>query len=386
MAVALYAPGCQVVFPLVEPVDVVPHVPAAEEATNENDLTLDSIAIDTTQAAITDGIPDGVVDMTVIDQDRDGPSLAVLRARNLTIRGLLRLDGSRPFVIIAETITIEQGSVIDAAALGTQPGPGGHATDDGELGQGGAGLRAGDAVPSGSDSGGGGGAFGTLGAASGAAVGDVCRGPKPGGGPGTSYGDDELLVLEGGGAGGRGSGGCEENVSVGGGGGGAIQLSARVSISNAGRITAGGGGGEGGRTRAIPAQCAINAGSGAGGGAGGAIYLDAPTIDNRGVLAANGGGGGGGAKEESTTDAAAGADGTADDIAAPGGPGQVPEGGNGGAGAALAPAIPGSEGVCVNATTKVNAGGGGGGSGRIVLRGNAVVRGMTSPEANIVTP
>ena len=68
LVLAVSAPGCQVVFPLESQRDVVPHIPDDEEATNLNDLTLTEVAIDTDLATIVDGIPDGVVDMKVIDR------------------------------------------------------------------------------------------------------------------------------------------------------------------------------------------------------------------------------------------------------------------------------------------------------------------------------
>jgi hypothetical protein len=168
---------------------------------------------------------------------------------------------------------------------------------------------------------------------------------------GTAYGNAALSPLVGGSGGAQGS----HWWIAGGGGGGAIEFVAQGAV----RIEAGGG-----VTACGAAGQDPNASdhTGSGGGAGGAILIEAPTVEVRGVLAANGGGGAGAGIR--TSSAAAGA---LDDTPAAGGVGSLGSGGVGGAGSSAPGAATG--------------GGGGGSAGRIRIRtrGQPLIEGVISP-------
>jgi hypothetical protein len=190
-----------------------------------------------------------------LERGEQAPAIAVVSARDITVRGFLNVSGStspEP----GETFTFPRnapGSITQSSPCigrsatvtsGASPGSGGggHATAGGDGGR----------------------AFGGT-AGAGGTVTEV----RPG-----------LTPLRGGCAGGR----FDEN---GGYGGGAVQLvsGTRLVLLPGAAINAGGGGG----------SSSLGPGGGGGGGAGGGILLEAPVIElpAGAGLAANGGGGGG---------------------------------------------------------------------------------------------
>ncbi len=375
LAIAVCAPGCQLVFTLEEVVDVVPHVATEDEAIGVGDVTLQQVTINTTGDA---AIPNGTIGqatLAVVRQEPEGGDLVVLRADHLTIDGELLVEGARPLVLIARTIEITATGKISAQARGDIPGNNGGIP--GGEGGGGPGRRDGAA-----HTGGGGGGFATPGGEGGIRE---CAGVEStaGGGGGLAIGEPRLRVLVGGGAGGFGGTECGTAAMPPGAGGGAIQLSALESIllASGSQIRVDGGGGKGG----VSCSRFQDAG-GSGGGAGGAIYLDAPTIENRGMLAANGGSGGGagdfgdfGTMNNGT--GGPGVDGSTSFAAVAGGGGNPPRGtSGGGAGASEPPASGASSTSCI----ETNTGGGGGAAGRIVLRGAVTLMGQVSPDPTIL--
>ncbi len=249
----------------------------------------------------------------------------------------LRVVGAYP-LIVASWGAIDVGGELDAssgpAARGAGANPpacAAHAATPGQDDDAGA-------------SGGGGGGFQGAGGRGG--IGDA-------GNPGAGGAGVAAPLLLGGCPGNRGGHGDQANGGAGGAGGGAVQLTARLSITIAGKVHAGGAGG-GGATGSN--------GGGGGGGSGGMVGLESPsiTVSAGAVLAANGGGGGQGA------DAAAGGNGqpgAPDTTRAAGGTGGdgTSAGGVGSGGAALtgAPGIDDDD---------HGAGGGGGGAGYIVIK------------------
>ncbi|MGE0873015.1 MAG: hypothetical protein AB7P03_30970 [Kofleriaceae bacterium] len=276
----------------------------------------------------------------------------VLPAFTLPSGSTLRVEGSRPFAIIAfGDVTI--GGTIDAAA-----GAGGRLADACAASGG-----ANGAPDSGGAPGGGGGGFGGAGGQGGAANldglqldggagGQVALHPRSplGGCPGGAGGDG----LESGGKPGR--------------AGGAVYIASMTSISIvAGAvINVGGGGGGGGSP--------VGDAGGGGGGSGGMIMIEGPVVGIGGVLAANGGGAGGG----STSGSDPGGTGTT------GLPSELPATGGIGASGATAGGAGGAGGIAAGATpTMLLNGGGGGGGGGVgyitVLRAAPLVTGTISP-------
>lgn len=381
LALAVCAPGCQLVFKLEDVPDRFPHVQVEDEFTGDVDLdvpagdryTLDTESLDVSGNNFQDLAP------VVAVQDGVGSDLVLLRVRRLIVNGELVVTGkARPLVILAEAIEIS--GTIDVSAEHTIGGPGGALSNANAPGQGGFGDT--DGVFGGNNSGGGGGAF-AAGAADGGMI--LCAARSVDGGPaGAPAGDDELRVLVGGGAGGRGGSMCTTVgvVAEGGGGGGAIQLSANESITiNGGSVLTGGGGGEGGLGTS---SCSAD-GGGAGGGAGGAIYLDAPTISSDGFLTAHGGGGGAGGKGGvGGSDGQAGFNATADAPNASSGGFKSGKGTSGGHGANPSAAA-GEPGDCSAGVQPLfNTGGGGGAPGRIVVRGEVDQIGTVSPPPKLI--
>ena len=285
--------------------------------------SLHTATIDTTQMKVLqpfdNALPDGA-HFDVAAQE-GGPELAVLALGELDVSGLIRVRGSRPLVIVADRITIEEGATLDASAHGFVPGAG---AQEGGPGAGADGVYGEDHFEK--HSGGGGGSFGDFGG----------RGSL-GTFPGVNHGDAELTILSGGSPGGLGGGISRSCAGFGGAGGGALQLKAGI-VEIEGSVAANGGGGSGGAT----------CGGGGGGGSGGAIYVQATVLLGNGWLTVNGGGGGGGGAENGA--GLAGEDGQAVTYVAVGG---RPGGGDGGAGTHLA--------------TEAFNGGGGGGGGRILV-------------------
>jgi hypothetical protein len=265
--------------------------------------------------------------------------------------------GDKLPVIMVATSTIEILGHFNAAAAGFVAVAGGNQGMATAVGMGMGGGGVGTDSSSGAAVGGGGGSYCGSGGKGGSAT--ATQGQA-----GSVYGSPTLVPLLGGSAGG---GGAE----FGGGGGGAIEMVAGTSIDigAGGVVFAGGGGGYYGG--------AFSAGQAAsGGGSGGAVLVEAPQVTVEGTIAVNGGGGGGG-----TAPAAAGADSTANAVAANGGNlGTTGAGGNGAAGATIA-GTAGSPGDAVNNLP----GGGGGGVGYIRVNtrsGVASLVGTLSPSAS----
>lgn len=308
------------------------------------------VQIETNAGKITPAPPSGTVMVVTIDGKHQG-----LLVGSLTIEpsGELKVLGTRPLIIVAsDTITIK--GVVDVAADGPTPGPGG--------GQGGVAKMDGQGC--------GGGSKGTTGTLD--PIGSGSGGSYAGiGGKGNQNAKPACAATCGTAlTGGSGGGGGDDDGGRGGGGGGALQLTAWKEIVVSGSLRAGGGYGEGGKSPSC--------GGGGGGGSGGLLLLEAPVINlNKATLVANGGGGGGGGGL--TGSGGNGQNGLASASSAAGGTGGgiVGGGGNGGGGA--------SDSVLNGADGKAGSlslGGGGGGAGRICIRsrsGMADGKGTLSP-------
>lgn len=317
------------------------------------------LAIDTSAlaldigAGLTPTLPPGV-SFTAVDAGANG--VAVLSVGGMTINQAIAVSGKRALAIVSsQELVLDQ--VIDVSASGGTPGPGGHNPATGP----GAGDNGKPQGGGNDNSGAGGAGHGTTGAQGGDTTSAV-----PGGAGGLAY----SVPLVGGSGGGRGD--PLNCTNTGGAGGGALMLfsSTSITVATTGGVHAGGGGGGGG--------CVTNGGatssSGAGGGSGGFIFLEAPKLDVRGTLAANGGGGGGGAS--APTDGERGESGVLGTRQADGGAGGAAErqGGSGGSGAGLPQ----------KALSVTNAGGGGGAVGRIMFHTSgayAMDGGTISPTA-----
>jgi hypothetical protein len=257
---------------------VVPHVAPAGAKPGTKDLLLDSTTIDTTRLTVRGTVPtDGVTFDAWPQSGATGIELAVLhvRAFGVSTGAQIRVSGNRPLVIIAAADVVLDG-IVDASAHADQPGPGGAPPGMGP-GVGGPGQTH----PDHSDGGGGGAGFGTAGAPGGEGSATTLGGSK-----GTEYGEASLAILQGGSGGG--SGGPDTcPTPLGGAGGGAVQIFSATTIRVLPRagINVGGGGG------AAAMNCAWYTAA-SGGGSGGGLFLQAPSVDNQGTLAANGGAGG----------------------------------------------------------------------------------------------
>ena len=302
----------------------------------------------TVRCAAVDGIHCDIV------QQPDRSEIAVIYANDLYVAPGVRLEihGQRPLILIArEDIAIlgfiEAYDEIETS-IGVLGGFSGVKTNDPSDG---AGPGAGEGLP-GMVGAGGGGYCGRGGDGGGDEEGN------PGGEGGASYGNAEIVPLQGGS-----SGGTREDGDEAGGGGGAIQLVAgnEIYIGSEGYISMPGNG----------------AGwkNGNGAGAGGAILLEAPDVIVEGLLAANGGSGGGG-----TSDANGWA-GQASSEPAPGGvDDDAPGGGDGSAGDV--PDGQAGETQIDGSQYGPSSGGGGGGAGWIRINtasGEADIDGVLSP-------
>jgi hypothetical protein len=336
--------------------DDIAHLEQAEEYVGAAPFTTGvGWMLDTTSLTSTPDLPPGVTFMTAM-QDGGGPDLAILRADTFAIPAgsSLRVIGSRPFVVLAHSISIN--GALDVGANKEQPGAGGSQTGPG---LGGPGMRQMEA-----DSGGGGGGFGTAGGRGGSATCVVTCSPDAiaqGGTIGAAY-NSGLGKLQGGSGGGAALPPVQPSAcpaGIAGAGGGAVQLYASISITigPSGSIDAGGGGGRGGFACTAPANFL----AGNGGGSGGAIFLQSPIVTNNGVIAANGGAGGsGGGNSGNGID---GEDARVATSAAQGGSPQGPlsaRGGSGGAGGQAA--VDGND-----SGDRGNGGGGGGAVGQLVV-------------------
>ncbi|MFN0249901.1 MAG: hypothetical protein ACKV2T_23660 [Kofleriaceae bacterium] len=273
-----------------------------------------SVVVDTDSTVFPIALPTGAT--YSFSEQAGGPELAVLAVGDLVIVGgvTVRAIGTRPFVIVAGGDVTVSG-VIDAGARRDVPGAGGAQPNAGP----GAGAN-GTRINSG-DSGGGGAGFATEGARGGNST-----EPVVGAAPGPRYGTPDLQILIAGSGGGVGQEASNCVRVPPGAGGGAIQISAIGAIEISGGINVGGGGG--GRAD----SCGGNSGAGGGGGSGGAIYLEAETIENFGVLAASGGSGGSGGDD--SVPGTSGVDGALDMQSAPGAPRTMSKGSPGGNGGA----------------------------------------------------
>jgi hypothetical protein len=198
---------------------------------------------------------------------------------------------------------------------------------------------------------------------------------------GAANGDPLLTPLRGGCSGAKGGAGGDDTLDggAGGAGGGGIQLSAQYSLIVRGMINAGGGGGGGGQARTAPsgASCNVESSGGGGGGSGGAILLEGCRVEvaSAGFACASGGGGGGGEDNVSSV-AAAGPDGGC--TALPGGAGGLGASNSGGAGG-FDTSANGQDG---NSTNDASGGGGGGAVGRIRIRAETtLISGSVFPAA-----
>jgi hypothetical protein len=296
------------------------------------------------------------------------PDACIIAGGSVTV-GALRVTGSRPLVIVADS-RIDVGGLVDIASHRSPAGVG-------------AGTGAGTdckAFPVGPGMGppGGGGAGGSF----------MFPGGNGGPGDGTSQAGGQAptafvggpSTLRGGCAGQPGGGGKPDDAGA---GGGAIYLvsTGTIAFSAAGIIDASGAGGGG----------EDNLHGGGGGGAGGMIALYASAITATAtatattVLIATGGGGGGGSAQSGPK--MKGKDGQEPDLAMPlvpasGGGGGILIGASGGDGGngypALANTIPGLFGISGDS----GAGGGGGGGGGGQIRSNqALGAALVSPTA-----
>jgi hypothetical protein len=261
---------------------------------------------DTTAGTLVDPNKATITPPSVVLSQSGGPQIRVVSVTRLSVqKGVtLRVVGDRPLVVAAWTDisvdgTVDVGSDSKDGAGADPSDCASHAAKDGstdhnEGGGGGGGGFGGD---------GGDGGDGRSGSANGGAKGAKIAPPT---------------VVRGGCEGGRGG----DSGGSGGSGGGALQLSARLAITVAGTLHAGGERGAGAGTGDK---------GGGGGGSGGYLGLDAPsvTLESTAILAANGGGGGEGS---SGLSGKSGEHGLAQAQAADGGSGGTSSGGDGGDG------------------------------------------------------
>lgn len=365
----------------VTEIEDIAHLPPDAEAVGGGDLifTENSQILTGTDAPEIVGVvlPDGVTFTTSGQDAVDGREVAVLHVRDLTIAAdvIVRAQGSRPLVIVADTVDI--AGVLDASAIHDRPGAGGFGPGMGP----GAGAD-GSHVDGFEDGGGGGGGFFQAGGRGG----DVDCGQdcvRRGGEAGSPYGDVVLSVLQAGSGGGFPGDHCRDSQPPPGAGGGAVQISALTSITIASGAGINAGGGGGGRGEVCEFW-----GAGSGGGSGGAIFLQSPRVTHEGILAANGGGGGG-ASGDPDNDGFGPQNGENGDNglmavqSAQGGAGQPFWGASGGAGGyGDMAAQPGGDEPLVGG----NGGGGGGGAGYIVVftsTGLMEGEGQSSPTARV---
>lgn len=260
-----------------------------------------------------------------------GTGLCVISGQSITITNNVVVTGAKPLVLVA-TGTISVQGALDVSSHRSPVVVGAGANPS----------SCGAGTPPNTSGGGAGGGFGGKGGNGGGTNFSATNG-------GLAATPAAPTTLRGGCPGQNGNG---ATPGTGGGGGGAVYLIAETSITvtSSGLILAEGAAGDSGTDTAS---------AGGGGGSGGYIGLDAPTIMNGGVIAANAGGGGEGSG--ATT---------------PGAPGNEPlgaigagtsgnfttNGGEGGAGASGGTAT-GANGQ--NGSSTGGGGGGGGGAGII---------------------
>jgi hypothetical protein len=221
----------------------------------------------------------GPMPAVVKQSQAGGPDVVILALPSFTVAAgsTLRLTGAYPAVLAVFGDATIAGT-IDASANGTTPGAGGNLECRASQGADGNGSPT---RYSGA-SGGGGGAFSTIGGNSGIADTDNSDGVNTAASGGKVRGDAALSPLMGGCAGGR-AGGCPTD---GGAGGGAVQLSAAGALTLTGIIRANGADGS------LPCGPS-DEGGGTGGGSGGGVLLEATIVSRSGAtLSVNGGSGG----------------------------------------------------------------------------------------------
>jgi hypothetical protein len=153
---ALVLAGCGRLGFDEEPTGVPSHVAGGVSAGSVM-LSLVDATIDTTSLTI-----DGVTrDDFVVRAQPNGPEVAVLSVASLDVSGMVRVVGTRPFIVYA-TGVVAIGGLLDAGARGAEPGAGGYVDGPGH------GASAGKPVADVCDPGGGGGGFGGAGGAGGA--------------------------------------------------------------------------------------------------------------------------------------------------------------------------------------------------------------------------
>jgi hypothetical protein len=285
----------------------------------------------------------GNIWISAVLSQTSGPALRVVTFDGFSVQtgAQLKLVGSRPVVFVADTVTVDGGSLLTVQSGGRPASAcaAGNGPKDPSIGVGGAG--------------GGGGALGAAGGQGGPLTNTTQAGV---GGVPVSGAAAQLSPLIGGCAGGTGGGFGQDNSigGLGGAGGGSLQLVARVSLSLGGTIVAPGQGGS---------QVRGAEGGGGGGGSGGAIFLESPAINVAGALCANGGSGSEGASA-SDTNAGVGSAGTCSATQGAVTP-AVSSGGDGGGGGFQGMHAGGAGGESL---TSDGGGGGGGGVGIIRIR------------------
>jgi hypothetical protein len=293
------------------------------------------------------------------------PAACIIVGGSVTL-GALRVTGSRPLVVVADS-RIDVGGLVDIASHRNPSAAGAGAAAAGD-------CQSFVSAPGNGAAGGAGGAGGSF----------MFPGGNGGTGDGTNQPGGQAATglvgapsrLRGGCAGQPGAGGIPGDAGA---GGGAVYLvsAGTIAISGTGIINASGAGGGGENAQH----------GGGGGGTGGMIALYAPSITTAAatILIANGGGGGGGSAQSGVM--MKGQDGHEPTLAIPivpalGGTGGVlvaADGGDGGNGyPALASTIPGLGGLAGDS----GAGGGGGGGGGGHIRANqALGSAAVSPPA-----
>jgi len=288
--------------------------------------------------------------------DAGQPDACMVLAHDLSVTGNLTVTGSRPLVLVGETVTI--GAVVDVAShRGMATAPGGNATQ----------CTAAATTPVNAANGAGGGAGGSFMSKGG----NGGRGQDAGSTGGNAAAADAAVptVLRGGCPGELGGTGTQAAGALGAGGGAIYIASSRLSLPFAGVINVSGAAATGGGT--------FSGGSGA--GSGGMIVISTfQLLTGGGKLMANGGGGASGGNSGS-----AGANGSDPSTASPT---TVAAGGSGGGGSNGGAGFAGSTLAANGSGAQNNKAGGGGGGGGGYIQVNMNLPGITSSPAFAVVP
>ena len=318
-------------------------------------LDPDHPGLPTTRVMQSDGSMIAVVHLKSLTVD-DGGELAIAAAPDLA-GVVLAVDGDATIDGI-----IRVAGTDDPASCGNTggaPGANSGTADDG-AGGGGGGAAAADGGDGGDGNGGAKGAKG----AKGAHKDDPMLSPLHGGCPG--------------GAGGLASG-SSDTAAAGGAGGGALEISARGTVMNTGKIGAYGEGGTGAPDHSE---------GGGGGGAGGGILLEGVMVSTSGVLCADGGSGGegGGASSkgyDGNAGACTGATAARTQVVS------MTLGGDGGDGSYSGATTGGTGGAGTHFSISYPNGGGGGGGGGVgwirlhAIGGSPTAGGVVTPTPNV---